>query len=315
MEYDVKYKIASQLISDGYLLHCTDAIFDSFDEKFIKGGMRAKEGYGFYFTDMPYKAIDYGTNFKLIKKENFIWLNSSEQIDTKMFYNEDIEIKIASLEAQLDNVRNNKEWDYINSEIDKYKNKLNSYDEELYFYIKQALKEGAKTYGNLEYLIRNPHLNIPKLIKCYINNGFDGYYTDGIYTVFNTNKLNQLMIKNPEEIIQNYLNNENKIICTNNIMKNKQVIRLTESDLHKIIEESFNNILGNKRPINEDIDNSQHLVSSLLKIYWRLNNCYGRWAFAQDKSQGADNMVETMGSAIKWLAKVIEKIDPAALPM
>lgn len=229
MEYDVKYKIASQLISDGYLLHCTDAIFDSFDEKFIKGGMRAKEGYGFYFTDMPYKAIDYGTNFKLIKKEDFIWLNSSEQIDTKMFYNEDIEIKIASLEYQLDNVHNNKEWDYINSEIDKYKDKLNSYDEELYFYIKQALKEGAKTYGNLEYLIRNPHLNIPKLIKCYINNGFDGYYTDGIYTVFNTNKLNQLMIKNPEEIIQNYLNNETY----------NRNINISQDKIYKIISETF----------------------------------------------------------------------------
>ena len=190
--------------------------------------MRAKEGYGFYFTDMPYKAIDYGTNFKLIKKEDFNWLNSREQIDTKMFYNEDIEIKIASLEYQLDNVRNNREWDYINSEIDKYKNKLNSYDEELYFYIKQAIKEGAKTYGNLEYLIRNPHLNIPKLIKCYINNGFDGYYTDGIYTVFNTNKLNHLMIKNPEEIIQNYLNNE------------------AYNRIYSIINENFNKFFSKK---------------------------------------------------------------------
>lgn len=209
MNYDIRYKIASNLINDGYLIHCTNANFENFDKQFIQGGMRAKEGYGFYFTDMPYKALEYGNNFKLIKKDDFVWLDTNDNINVSLFYDENIDIEIASLEHQLDNVRNNREWDYINSEIEKYKNKQTSYDQDLYYYVKQAIKDGAKTYGNLEYLIRNPQYTIPKLNKCYINNGYDGYYTDGIYTVFNFDKLNKNLISHPDEIIQNYIRLEN----------------------------------------------------------------------------------------------------------
>lgn len=194
MSYKEKYNLCVKLISDGYLVHCTNAIFDSFDEKYIQGGMRAKEGYGFYFTDMPYKAIEYGDIFKLIKKDNFNWLNSSEKIDLNLFYNENLQIEIAKLEQQLDNVHNNREWDYINTQIYKYNEMIQSFDDVLYSYIKQAIKDGAKTYGNLEYLIRNPHLTLLRLINTYIKNGFDGYYTDGIYTVFNIEKLNKNVI-------------------------------------------------------------------------------------------------------------------------
>lgn len=167
----------------------------------------------------------------------------------------------------------------------------------------QQSSEGIKETNWSGYLSQN----IPVYEKC-----FNRYYLN---ETFNELKSIIAMIfegQSPEDkTIQINLNEYKE----NTMNTNKKVIRLTESDLHKIIEESFNNILGNKRPINEDIDISQHLVSSLLKIYWRLNNCYGRWAFARDKSQGADNMIETMGNAIKWIAKVIEKIDPTALPM
>ena len=68
-------------------------------------------------------------------------------------------------------------------------------------YIEIAIREGAKTYGHLEYLIRYPDIMIPKLIKAYINNGYDGYVTDGIYTVFNFDKLNKYLIKDSSKII------------------------------------------------------------------------------------------------------------------
>lgn len=202
MDYNIRYKIASKLINDGYLIHCTNANFEKFDKQYIQGGMRAMEGYGFYFTDMPYKALDYGKNFKLIEKDNFVWLNTSDNIDISLFYDENIEVEIEKLNELLYNVRNNREYDYINSKIEELKNRMNSYDKELYYYVKQAIKDGAKSYGNLEYLIRNPNYTIPKLNQCYINNGYDGYYTNGIYTVFNFDKLNKFLIKNPNEIIQ-----------------------------------------------------------------------------------------------------------------
>ena len=212
MNYNQKYQLCANLIKDGYLIHCTDASFNEFNSNFIKGGMRAKEGYGFYFTDMPYKAIDYGNNFKLIKKEDFNFLNSSDEINTNLFFNDDIDIQIAQLNNQLDYVRNNRDYDYIISEIDKLKSIKENYNDILSSYVKQAIRDGAKTYGNLEYLIRNPQTSIPLLIQTYINNGYDGYYTDGIYTVFNVPKLNQCLIRNSEILIQKYmsLSNENK---------------------------------------------------------------------------------------------------------
>jgi hypothetical protein len=71
MEYNDKYNLAVNLIQKGYLIHCTNEQFTHFDAKHIKGGGRAKEGYGFYFSDMPYKPIGYGENFKVIKKSDF----------------------------------------------------------------------------------------------------------------------------------------------------------------------------------------------------------------------------------------------------
>ena len=56
--YSDKYELCAKLIEQGYLIHCTNSEYEKFDKKYIKGGSRAKEGYGAYFTDMPYKAIE-----------------------------------------------------------------------------------------------------------------------------------------------------------------------------------------------------------------------------------------------------------------
>ena len=50
MTEDEKYDIAVKLIGNGYLIHCTNAVFNEFDKSYIQGGSRAHEGYGFYFT-------------------------------------------------------------------------------------------------------------------------------------------------------------------------------------------------------------------------------------------------------------------------
>ena len=226
LSYEDRYKLAVQLIQKGYLIHCTNDNFDSFDSSFIKGGMRAKEGYGFYFTDMPYKAIDYGSLFKVIKKDDFKFLDSSDKIDISLFYDDALEVKLAKIEAALDNVRNIREYDYYTQLQNELKQKLNSYDKELYRYVKLAIKEGAKTYGNLEYLIRSPHTTIPKLVQVYIDNGYDGYYTDGIYTVFNFDKLNNHFKTLTDDDLNRILNESLK----------KSII-ITENQLHLLIDE------------------------------------------------------------------------------
>ena len=194
MTYKQKYNIAVNLIKNGYLIHCTDTIFNEFDSSFIKGGSRAKEGYGFYFSDMPYKSIDYGENFKVIKKNDFIFLDSNTPINIEMFKNE-FEIKLNQLEDELYNVRNNREYDRLTQEISKIKNNYQIIGgRELFDNIERSIREyGAKTIGMLEYYIPNPDKMIPKLTQLYMLWGYDGYVTDGIYTVFNFKKLNNMV--------------------------------------------------------------------------------------------------------------------------
>ena len=194
MTYKQKYNIAVNLIKNGYLIHCTDAIFNEFDSSFIKGGSRAKEGYGFYFSDIPYKSIDYGENFKVIKKSDFIFLDSNTPINIKMFENE-FEIKLHQLEDEVYNVRNNREYDKLMQEISNVKNDYKKIGgSELFDNIERAIKEyGAKTIGMLEYYIPNPDKMILNLTQLYMFWGYDGYVTDGIYTVFNFKKLNNMV--------------------------------------------------------------------------------------------------------------------------
>lgn len=193
ISYSDKYELCVKLIEQGYLIHCTNAEYEKFEKEYIKGGFRAKEGYGAYFTDMPYKAIEYGKNIKLIKKENFNFLNSQQPIDKEWLLDGDIKQEIVRLEAELDNCRNIKEYDSINNEIEKLKNSLSD-DRFIRFLDNVILRYNVKTYGGLEYYIPNPSENIPKLVQIYINKGYDGYYTDGIYTVFNFDKLNKKLI-------------------------------------------------------------------------------------------------------------------------
>lgn len=197
MEYNDKYNLAVNLIQKGYLIHCTNEQFTHFDAKHIKGGGRAKEGYGFYFSDMPYKPIGYGDNFKVIKKSDFNFLNSSTPIsDLSYIFDNRLQSEIYRLEQTRDNVRSNREWDALSNEIDELKQEYqNIGGDELFQNINTAIKMyGAKTVGNLEYKIPNPEFSIPHLVQLYVLYGYDGYVTDGIYTVFNFNKLNQCVI-------------------------------------------------------------------------------------------------------------------------
>lgn len=194
--YEIKYKIAVNLIKKGYIIHCTDANFKHFDPSKIKGGSRANEGYGIYFSDMPYKPIEYGDIFKAVKKDDFNFINSKDPIEkySYIFYN-DILREIYRLEDKIDAIRNIREYDEINAEILRLRNEYEQIGgDELFNSINIAIKHfKAKTIGGLEYNMPNPDVMIPKLAQLYIKYGFDGYETDGIYTIFNFDKLNKLV--------------------------------------------------------------------------------------------------------------------------
>lgn len=193
MNYQDKYKIAADLIKKGYLIHCTDNEFEKFEPSKIAGWPRAKEGYGFYFSDMPYKPLEYGNIMKVVKKDEFNFLDSSSPIDYNTLFG--VETKLNCLNDMLYNVRNNREYDEIQSQIDEIEEMLyNIGGRALFSQIEQTIRQyDVKTYGQLEYYMNNPQKWVPRLVQLYIHIGYDGYETDGIYTIFNFNKLNSLV--------------------------------------------------------------------------------------------------------------------------
>ena len=66
-------------------------------------------------------------------------------------------VQLYKLEQMLDNCRNNRDYDEISYEIEKLKE---TEDTSLTNAIEKAIRNGAKTYGNLEYMIGNPRLNV-----------------------------------------------------------------------------------------------------------------------------------------------------------
>lgn len=194
--YSDRYELAAKLINKGYLIHCTNADFDEFNKNFIKGGSRAREGYGFYFSDMPYKSIDYGNKMLLVKKGDFNFLPLDTKLDIGSFTKdyEDINCEIARCEEMLYSVRTNREYDMYDNEIKRLKGLLKNFDTTLIQYIRQAIGFGATNYGELQCYINDPETNLPKIAELLIKQGYDGYSYDGIYAIFNIPKLNQKVI-------------------------------------------------------------------------------------------------------------------------
>jgi hypothetical protein len=194
MTEDKKYSIAVNLINQGYIIHCTNTVFDLFDPNYIQGGSRAKEGYGFYFSDMPYKSITYGDIFKVVKKDAFNFIDYRTPIPAKL-YEDPIRVEIARLEQLLETVRNNREYDEITNEIENLQNELESFGGDRFFRLLQKTirENNLTTIGQLEYYVPDPKTNCPKITKLLQRYGFDGYEADGIYTIFNFKKLNRLV--------------------------------------------------------------------------------------------------------------------------
>lgn len=205
MELEKKYThreyIASELIKNGFLIHCTNNKFSGdFDASYIHGGERGREGYGFYFSDMPYKSIQYGGYWKIIPKSVFNFIKLTEPIDLDFLFNynrlKEIEEEIYSIRAQLENVRNNREWDLLSDREDKLRELRDNLNNYRYSMLKDAIlfcikDYNPKNYGQLCQYIMNPQYFLPQLSTLLVEKGIDGWEYEGIYTIFNFEKLNQ----------------------------------------------------------------------------------------------------------------------------
>lgn len=205
MESSNVYNICRELISKGYLVHSTNANFNSFSPEYIRGGCRAREGYGAYFTDTAYKAEEYGTKIKAVKKDifNFIELRASVEYGSELYFqlfgNDERKKKRQELEAQIDILMSDgryREALDLYDEIDKLGSSIDEDYGVLYGSLRQDCLEaierfGAKNLGSLQYNIMNPQKNLPLLASALIKIGYDGGHDDNIYTIWNFEKLNQ----------------------------------------------------------------------------------------------------------------------------
>lgn len=198
------YNICRDLISKGYLVHGTNTDFNTFSPEYIRGGCRAREGYGAYFTDAAYKAEEYGTKIKAVKKDlfNFIELWESVEYGSNLYFqlfgNDENKRKRRELEKQIDFLFDEKR---VREALDLY-DELDKLGDDDYGVLYGTLRRdcleaielyGAKNLGSLQYNIMNPQRNLPLLANALIELGYDGGYDGNVYTIWNFDKLNQNM--------------------------------------------------------------------------------------------------------------------------
>lgn len=213
--YSNIYNILADEIKNGYIIHGSNEDFDIFDPSKIKGGFRAKEGYGFYFSDSPYKPMEYGNKFKKVKKEDFNFINAHDRINLEMFKNPFI-AEYDKFEALQNSCRNIREYDMCAIGMEKAKANIDKYGD-IFDIVSKTIKQHNLTQiGSIEYYIENPPHNVPKLINLYRYYGFDGYHSDNVYTIFNFEKLNMLVedVNIPDYVNEKKESNPYKNIVT-----------------------------------------------------------------------------------------------------
>ena len=194
LTWEDRFDITAKLVEKGYIVHASLNIFDKFDSSRIVGGCRAKEGYGAYFTDMPYKTCEYGGYLYYVKKDIFNFLDPYTAVDKEWLFGEynALQNELYKSIEWRDNSRNNRDYDYYDNKIRKIKEELSNYNQTAIDLIQYTIRKGnINHYGHLETQIPNPELTIPTLVQLYMANGIDGYGANGIYTIFNIAKLNQ----------------------------------------------------------------------------------------------------------------------------
>lgn len=79
----------------------------------------------------------------------------------------------------------------------------------------------------------------------------------------------------------------------------KQIVRLTEGDLHRIIKNSVNNVLN---------ENESRFLTHLERTYRNLYREYEEWQYASYKPQGMDEVIDSIINAMHNVEDVIDNI-------
>ena len=90
---------------------------------------------------------------------------------------------------------------------------------------------------------------------------------------------------------------------------NKKLIRLTESDLHRIVKESVYSLLEYTKPTNEGIENETSFLPHLKRTYENLYREYEHWQYATYKPQGMDDAINAIIEAMHSVQDIIREIE------
>lgn len=244
-----RYRIIGMLAKQGYIFHGTNEKFDAFDSNKIQGGSRGREGYGAYFTNEAYKAEEYGNEFIILSTKGMNIVNSDNTFSQlNIMSPDDIRVKIEQLNYQLDNVRNRRDYDAINNEIEQYKNYLDdkllsgiNYDDYqiLSKYDFKPLSNDSTIYNALSFAYNKlSSTGMKSVSQILLNMGIDGYIIGNVYVIINFNKLNNNIVKDKESLI-NSMVNENKMKKVVSL-KRRDVNEMVETIISKILKENYN---------------------------------------------------------------------------
>ena len=194
------WKTLSQYIKMGYLVHGSNEDFEKFDTSRINGGVRAEYGYGMYFTNEPYKALEYGQEIYLTKMNLYKFFDL-ESNDISAF--DEIEKNINELSKakyELYNAVNVRDYEYYDDLVKKltFKTRIGDYEDVVYNEFSKRLKKGG--YKNLEDVFKSVRMNLPTHFDKYISSffrkiGYDGIKCGNQFVIFNFELLNNNLLK------------------------------------------------------------------------------------------------------------------------
>lgn len=196
-------KYIVSMLRDGYLAHgTTNGNLSSFDANFIKGGCRGEYGYGFYFTDELYKCLEYGTNIYFTPSNiyNFFDLDKNGGFNNILQEYDNLMDEKYRCEEKLDNVRNNREYNYYNEMLEEIKEKIRNSgnNKKIFDFISIAIRE-CKGYSDesvFKYILCNSPSGMDKELSSFLMSyGYDGVRCGNQYCIFNIEKLNANVVE------------------------------------------------------------------------------------------------------------------------
>lgn len=201
--------IIKTALSNGYVVHGTDAEFSEFDKDYVKGGLSANYGYGFYFTDNVTKFTEYGSDpskYKFCDISDMTFLKLSDTpnkvgFESRAELTDYYQTQMFKAERYLESATSNKEYTYysdmvdeLNAKIDELKHGVSRADEYIDNFIS---KNKDLDFESINKRIASSSVrDLQKEISMYYAKlGYDGFIGGYEYVIFNYDKLNNKLVK------------------------------------------------------------------------------------------------------------------------